>query len=118
MEVSFTLEDLAAKLREVAAERPDYVYVNDRDAPCRCVYWHESEGAPGCIFGHALQRLGVDVSSIISAGIRLVLNGWDVPGDYGPFVAVQNAQDGGAGVGRLPWGECVKALDEAYPVGP
>ena len=47
---NFTLADLARTLREVAAERPDYIYeppVGGSD----CWYLHDN--GPGCIFGHA-----------------------------------------------------------------
>lgn len=120
--VDWTLEDLARTLREVAAEQPDYVYVNE-DLPegsdsRNCKYWHENTRKPGCILGVALHRLGVDVASMFNVGIVIYL-GERFPSETierrRPFRYVQMHQDGSEDEPRLPWGECIKALDEMYP---
>jgi hypothetical protein len=64
--VTFTPSDVVAKMRELAAERPDYVYDNegmgnsmDGFSPTSCFYRHgEDRERAGCIVGQALDRLG------------------------------------------------------------
>jgi hypothetical protein len=118
----FTLEALARQVRAVAAERPDYIY-RDPDGSSVCSYWHEAYEEPGCIFGHALHRMGVYMSgggfegeSI--AGVLARLFGTPITNpDYLPFRRVQNRQDGTGNFGvREPWGACVRELDGVYPV--
>lgn len=50
---TIVFDDAVQALKELAAERPDYVYERDL-----CVYTHEN-GEPGCIVGHVLDRLGL-----------------------------------------------------------
>jgi hypothetical protein len=118
---SFTLADLARTLREVAAERPDHVYANPRNpTDGYCEYLH-ADGEPGCIFGVALSRLGVDLASLGNMAIGQLLANWfgdsEYDASYKPFTAVQYAQDGSTLFDRprKPWGEAVKALDAHYP---
>lgn len=50
-------------LREVVAERPDYVYEPPADAHELCVY--QSHGEPSCVVGHVLARAGWPVRALI-----------------------------------------------------
>ena len=47
---------LVADVRQLAAERPDYIY--DGPTPGTCFYFH-GPGEPGCIIGHALAKQGM-----------------------------------------------------------
>lgn len=100
-------------LKEVAEERPDFVYAppNDQGA---CVYVHEGE--PSCIVGHVLVRMGVptehldfDVPDNIPTAIgllsRLEETGLvDVNSDDAWVLErAQREQDSG-----VPWGKAVK----------
>lgn len=53
--------ELAQAVREIAAERPDHVYVRPGTASnfysAKCYYTTE-EGSPDCIVGHAMARIG------------------------------------------------------------
>ena len=107
----FTVERLEQVLREVAAESPAYIYNNPgrRTNEAPCLYWHRDE--PGCIFGHAVARLGREPESLFpgNAGtIATYLREWfggDVE-DYARFSEVQRLQDLGTS-----WGEAIKVLD-------
>ncbi|KAF4408621.1 hypothetical protein [Streptomyces lycii] len=49
-------EQVRSVLRTVALERPEYVYdEQDEDGSCQYV----NNGAPSCLVGHVLHRLGV-----------------------------------------------------------
>ena len=120
--VPWTLEDLARTLREIAAEDPEYVYGNPgEDPPSYTVCWYaHANGEPGCIFGVALSRLGVDLGELTAnRPISWYLELWfQVSGSDGArqeqlsaFRQVQIHQDA-----RKPWGEAVKALDELFPL--
>lgn len=117
MTPEWTLADLAAKLREVAAERPGHVYVSPGgDSGC----YYRVDGEPSCIFGHALDRLGVayDPRWEGDTVVRLLASwfGTDVDDPrFKPFARVQRFQDGFYG-SRHPWGVCVESLDEEYPL--
>ena len=56
----YTFDDVAKVLREVVAERPDYVYPHDY-----CVY-RDEDGSPSCLIGHVIQRLDPDYFASIS----------------------------------------------------
>lgn len=51
---TITYEDAVRVLDELAAERPDYVYIEES------CHYTERDGNPGCIIGHLLDRLGFD----------------------------------------------------------
>lgn len=111
--VPFTLGQLEQALRDVAAENPDYVYVYPgwREGE-RAACFYEHDGESGCIFGHAVARLGCNVEQVFpgnSGGIRNHLILWygDRPGRYGRFAQVQLLQDMGK-----PWGIAIQALDD------
>lgn len=61
----FTLDELEQEVRRLAAEQPDKVYEPQIElmygdpTNTSCLYWHEKENAPGCIYGHALTNLGI-----------------------------------------------------------
>ncbi|MER5883111.1 hypothetical protein ABT160_04725 [Streptomyces sp. NPDC001941] len=70
-----TDEKVLETLRELVAERPDYVYscpehmegkVDGGDAACFYVHTDEDGSlvSPGCAIGVALHRLGVDLESL------------------------------------------------------
>ena len=69
----FTHEQLVHEVRKLADERPNFIY-SPPEGDSYCQYWHDATDTPGCIFGHALANLGVDVSSIKrSASIDVTL---------------------------------------------
>lgn len=116
--INFTLAELAVKVQEVAAEYPDRVYANpdpdaDNGGDGACKYRHD-DGALGCVYGHALARLGVDLAGLSNMAIHYHLARWfgGEAGDdaYFPFREVQRFQDQGA-----PWGEAVLILAGHYP---
>jgi hypothetical protein len=104
--VDFTLADLAREVRQAAAERPEYAYPRTYCTYC----W--GDGVPGCIFGVALKRLGVDIAGLQNMAIGAYLRIWFHAeyAEYSPFDKVQSLQDS-----QVPWGDCVKALDDQYP---
>jgi hypothetical protein len=116
MSVNFTLDDVVAKVREVAAERPTYVYNNEgmSEYSSSCFYRHGEYGErPGCIVGQALDRLGYVVPEVdegTNAGV--VLGGlFDLSDDDNGLKAnwvwkVQKEQDGGKS-----WGDAILEAD-------
>lgn len=110
-------------LREVAAERPDYVY----EAPDSlrtpgyeeaCFYVHPSPDGPvaGCIIGATLERLGVPLDVLKyfehdSAGrvmdVLLNITGPMAGAARDIAVAAQDAQDGSLNGGKLNWSDAV-----------
>lgn len=121
--VNFTLEKLARTVVAVADEHPGYIYTAQLrpDDSRVCLYWHDGDGGgcPGCIFGHAFHRLGVDMSTLGNWKVSVLLARWfggfaDDP-LYRHFQGVQNRQDGAFGEKPLPWRQCVELLREAYP---
>jgi hypothetical protein len=68
--MQITDDDVIRTLREVVAERPDYVY--ERPAHMHgglpsCLYVHYTEAGerePGCIVGQVLHRLGVPLETL------------------------------------------------------
>lgn len=105
---------LEPTVRELAAERPEHVYapfsgVPDDAAGARCLYVHP-EGF-GCLFGHALGRLGVPrefLAHVEGLAIDDVLR--DLSGESWAVedwaVEVQAAQDR-----EEPWGNAVAYAD-------
>ena len=115
---TLTLRDLANEVLRLADENPDAVYCppNDSDA---CFYVHTTglgEAIPdtGCVFGRALQNLGVSTNDLRHRDLsieRLLVRLKefpkvrfidDVPNE---FADAQIEQDRGT-----PWGEAVKPL--------
>ena len=100
-------------LREVAAERPDYIYaLEDEDGPA-CV--HVYKGQPSCIAGHVLVRAGFDPATI-EAKVDQYGNGAQVFADVFKGQVTENAvrilraaqivQDGGQ-----TWGDALEAAE-------
>ncbi|GAA0641496.1 hypothetical protein GCM10009548_02140 [Streptomyces malaysiensis subsp. malaysiensis] len=114
--IEITSEQLEATLREVADERPDYVYMAPADTDL-CSYVHDDGNGvqiPGCIVGHALFRLGVPLAAlsqreglgaadVIGATTNLC---WSDPAALAAETA-QTAQDDGT-----PW---ARAMRLAFP---
>lgn len=117
-----TGEQIAQAIRDIAAERPDHVYVKGErtdgiTAPCLYV----RNGGPDCIVGQALWRLGVIDASLegtpsnnqTAAGILGDLVRKEVVApitnhtlDW--IMEVQMRQD------KLrPWGECISSANYA-----
>jgi hypothetical protein len=92
------LDLLVATVREVASERPEHRYSTTEG----CMYFLQS-GAPDCIIGHALHRLGVQPHEVKEG---------DSPndGEADPRIhwlrRVQAEQDAG-----LKWGDCIELAD-------
>lgn len=138
-----TLADLVLKVREVAAERPDYVYMDDR-----CVYFKGDDVAgyqPACIIGHAASRLGfthLDMeicsggeTALVQHVVRDLIGKAKLSDRTFPYEVyegdimvwldrVQVAQDGRIWVGysnlpatsgRLSWGAAVEFADKEMP---
>lgn len=115
----WTVRDLEQTVRDLASERYGHVYQRSATMTCRYI---EEDNTPGCIFGHALHRLGVsrerlrefdqchtDAYGVISgASIRRVLQQLIVPEhDRGFWLAiVQTAQDS-----TYTWGDAVRHAD-------
>lgn len=122
--VTFTLGDVVAKIREIAAVNPDRIYVPTgqelgyvSEYKVDCMYVHDKDGkaVAGCLIGQALHALGVplgylrtcehtDATSVLD---RLNLIPYDfLSGNALWVVVVQRYQDEGK-----PWGECVSLAD-------
>ena len=104
-----TVEQVETELRRLAAAQPDFVY-NDTGRTVKCSYIHgiiEGPENKGCIFGQALQNLGVPAEELREPDpIRPLwndLNSEKCPLSWG---SVQSEQDHGAS-----WGEAIKELD-------
>lgn len=117
-----TLDDLEAKVRELAKARPDFIY--EQESSIDCTYVHKG-GKPGCIFGHALLALGVSPVAItdevnpvpITTALELLSVSELVDEEVFVFspanpktllwmASVQAYQDG-----RTPWGRAVALAD-------
>lgn len=116
--MDFTLDDVVSKVREVAAERPDFVYQSLQTDPLgfniRCFYRHGEK--PGCIIGQALDRLDYVVpSSLEGENVYRVLDhlfGEPQADDRANWLRfVQARQDGGS-----TWGEAVQYADSRIKV--
>lgn len=114
-------EQLQEKVREIAAERPDYVYRGNGAVGKlgRCVYVRD--GQPSCLIGHALWGLGLIDATLEQRGsgqgdntgdihsLADTLN-LDIDSDSLDWLSqAQYRQD----VGR-PWGEAVQLADEQF----
>lgn len=133
--MQITDEDVVRTLREVVAERPDYVYErpahmepiigDDGDVAADCLYVHTSPDdaddaddaddlTPGCLVGAVFHRLGVPLEDLATWEGR---GGFDVAGEYGVSYDLANAlsdaqasQDGGK-----PWGVALAIATEKFP---
>lgn len=97
------IDPLLAAAREVAAERPDYVYVRSGASfHGRCTYTR-GDGVR-CVIGEALHRLGMtdDELDLMDNCDESQISGFfmdDLEDDYYPLQVAQDRQDGG-----MPWG--------------
>lgn len=70
----FSSEELEAKVREIAAEKPEHVYQRHEDDDS-CLYVEEDAETgeytkPGCIFGKAFLSLGVSPDRLVTYNRR------------------------------------------------
>lgn len=107
MTTDVTINQLIAKVREIAAKRPDFVY-EVPDGGDVCQYVHE-DGEPGCIFGHAFTALGVEPDQLAKLdGVGVITGVLDkleiehTEEERAWCAMVQSLQDTGD-----PWGEAV-----------
>lgn len=125
-----TIQQVVAKVRELAAENPDFVYrpTPGGDFHMSCAYVHDEDGTlkPGCIVGAAVIALGVDPKRIVdnrwnTEGAVSLLSRLGIlgPNPYGDGVdgplkswldKVQMRQDD-----RNPWSEAVRRADLDLP---
>lgn len=109
---TFTVKQIDAELRKLMKEKPDFVYSPKGSG--RCFYNQGPAGEPdrcdGCIFGQALQNLGVPKSQLTSdACIRDFAIDFLTEGEAPKYwEQVQIHQDEG-----MPWGELVQFMPEA-----
>ncbi|WP_458085763.1 hypothetical protein [Streptomyces malaysiensis] len=97
--IEITAEQLEATIREVAAERPDYIYKTPEGSDiCRYVHTDNDSGVqiPGCLIGHALNRLGVPLADLCrneGTDAASVIHTYTTLGTWDPAVmAAENAQ--------------------------
>lgn len=108
------LHALARKAVELRGE--DFVYERGRTRG-PCLYWHESEGAPGCIIGTILWLAGVsseDISYCDKGSSLAVINSERVKKFFTPDAveyadAMQQDQDNGKS-----WGAAVDRTFKNY----
>lgn len=100
-------------LREVVAERPDYVYKSPEGATATCVYTYQ--GKPSCLVAHVLVRAGFDIKRIEeldgggTIGTAAEEADLPLPPDVVDILyAAQLPQDS-----RQPWREALAAAEEA-----
>ncbi|UJQ86232.1 hypothetical protein GIKK_67 [Gordonia phage GiKK] len=137
MTYPFTLQQIEDEVRKLVAEkgadykyeplpRPEYTTLTEQDyygkGSCRYVQYQDPvqrEGFCGCIFGWALNRLGVPVSALLEVegvGITQAIHhlmlvdprdlDWDLDGAWAWGGDVQGAQDG-----HMSWGDAVRYAD-------
>lgn len=113
------LADIAAKVRELAAENPEHVYVFPSGTACYNV-WEDEDGelVGSCIVGKALVALGIDPELFIERDVQATsvhntLRAFEADIDwvYGPDAEwlqnVQAFQDQ-----QLPWGKAIEEADD------
>lgn len=111
-----TAEEIIAKVRELAAEQPEFVYPSntDRAGGMACLYTADDE-QPGCIFGQAFASFNIpteplETEAIANAWRHLLNNGLVGPpaADQARWMdRVQTFQDTGA-----EWAYAVQRADE------
>lgn len=76
---NFNSADVVAEVRKLAQERPDFVYTDQTTIESSCSYVYDSIGSgtgEGCIVGQALNRLGVDKTTLIQFDEAEDGSGW------------------------------------------
>ena len=125
-----TIVDVANEVIRLGREHPEFVYSAQDQT---CLYVHEDfngEVIPGtgCIFGRALQNLGIPANSLkrVTVGISSLLYNLQIsengraPGEgvegrrchrrhRRAFIACQGAQDAGS-----TWGEAIEPLERLF----
>lgn len=116
--MSLSDEALVGAVRQLAAESPDYVYVNQKGVEAgngaSCFYVHTKDGelVGGCLIGQAAIRVGVPIADVAewddddSAGADTVLPDSISDGVRDWATRVQKLQD----VGNT-WGFSVRDAD-------
>jgi len=122
----FTVTDVVAKIRSLAAARPEFTYDPPENLPVSgptCHYVHETnaELVGGCIVGKALLSLGVDAVTLHEYDGGTGANGSTVIIEtLGEVIdrpsldwidSVQNQQDNGK-----EWQQAVDYADANYPL--
>lgn len=125
------LDALVQAVRDIARERPDFVYGSMYAA---CSY--QIKGCPACIIGQALARIGVDVNVLMyldtggdledtkftspwsgDTTVRSLAGAGSILLDYDPDIrikwlnSVQEDQDNDSS-----WGDAVRRADIRYPL--
>ncbi|QFG25421.1 hypothetical protein [Actinomadura sp. WMMB 499] len=105
-----TFDQVEQKVRELAAENPEFVYETGGHTVCQ---YNPDEEQPGCIFGQALIALERPVPGTLEAEpIAKVLDELGVETTEGQkcwVSAVQSRQDTFS-----PWGEAVNYADAYF----
>jgi hypothetical protein len=112
----FPIEQLIGKVREIAAENPDFIYQKQRRDGHRdtmvCYYVAENSQDGSCIMGRAFRALGVPAEVLRQyEGERTgtLIEAFRVEASASQLswlFNVQCSQDDG-----LAWGECVRVAD-------
>lgn len=129
--MTFTVQDLAAKVRELAAENPDYIYQPPKGTiGCKnAEKTADGEWVGSCIVGRALIALGINPRWFEDAGYNgssfgtvfdALQRAWLMePEDVtieeaDPYLFVQRVQSH-QDTGNTRWAECVRIADEKTP---
>ena len=110
--MNVTEQDIINEVRRLAADNPDYIYVNPNGSEfSQCVYIHDGKGS--CIVGRALVNNGFDPEKVAqyegaTADEMLVVLGIKEAIDFGQvwLDRVQALQDNGT-----PWADAVEEAD-------
>lgn len=120
-----TIDDVISTVKQIAIEIPDYLYTGF------CEYAPNTDNPHGCIFGYALQRLGISPEKLdreliertlitLSHDCYLeVLSPWDA-NKIAWCGVVQACQDGrfgeipGLSHQRFTWGNAVKKANQLF----
>lgn len=112
MTATFSVSDLIAKVREIAAERGDVTYCYEE--ACCYASGECSDGSIGCVFGQAFAALGIDPASFDDSPIPTIGHIIRRSRHAGEQLAwcerVQERQDAG-----YTWGEAVSIANAEYP---
>lgn len=110
-----TRKEIETVLSDIVKDDPDHVYLGPPDS-MTCYYTHP-DGSAGCIFGRALDVLGIDRPAWDTAentyGIMMLLSELGIETDHQTllFMAqVQERQDG-----EESWGQALGAAQTQYP---
>lgn len=113
------IENLVAKVREIATERPNTVYLH---RSCEYSVGECSDGTTGCLLGQALRTLGYTVRDLrrldelrvssVDVALKKLLKTYELPLKKLRWLRrVQDAQDI-----EVAWREAVEAADQEAPL--